>query len=83
MKVTAIVLAAALAAAGAGMPPAAAAQDPPGEVALAAAGPRFLALAAGIAADAAVRWSDASNAAGRRRRYAALSLAICAAFSWA
>src|SRR5437879_11954158 len=38
MKVAAMVLAAVLAAAGAGMPLAAAAQDPPGEVALAAAG---------------------------------------------
>ena len=67
MKVAAMVLAAVLAAAGAGMPLAAAAQDPPGEVALAAAGPRFLALTAGTAADAAVRWSDASNAAVFRR----------------
>ncbi len=67
MKVAAIVLAAALAAAGVGTPRAAVAQDPPRGVELAAAGPRFLAVAAGAAVDAGARWSDASDAAVFRR----------------
>src|SRR5438128_2774374 len=67
MKVAAIGLAAALAAAGVGTPRAAAAQDAPRGVELAAAGPRFLAVAAGAAMDAGARWSDASDAAVFRR----------------
>src|SRR5437016_10697120 len=63
MKVAAIGLAAALAAMGVGTPRAAVAQDPPRGVELAAAGPRFLAVAAGAAVDAGARWSDASDAA--------------------
>src|SRR5947208_16975989 len=64
MKVAAIVLAAALAAAGVGMPRAAAAQDAPRGVELAAAGPRFLAVAAGAAMGAGARWAEARHAAG-------------------
>src|SRR5437016_13107656 len=67
MKVAAIGLAAALAAAGVGTPRAAAAQDAPRGVELAAAGPRFLAVAAGAAVDAGARGADASDAAGFRR----------------
>src|SRR5207253_9307410 len=67
MKVAAIGLAAALAAAGVGTPRAAAAQDAPRGVELAAAGPRFLAVAAGAAVDAGARGSDASDAAVFRR----------------
>src|SRR5438552_10491047 len=67
MKVVAIGLAVALAAAGVGMPRAAAAQDAPRGVELAAAGPRFLAVAAGAAGDAGARWSDARDAAVVRR----------------
>src|SRR5437899_580962 len=67
MKVAAIGLAAALAAAGVGTPRVAVAQDPPRGVELAAAGPRFLAVAAGAAVDAGARWSDASDAAVFRR----------------
>src|SRR5256885_1458225 len=53
--------------AGVGPPRAAAAQDAPRGVELAAAGPRFLAVAAGAAVDAGARWSDASDAAVFRR----------------
>src|SRR5438552_18437150 len=67
MKVVAIGLAVALAAAGVGTPRAAAAQDAPRGVELAAAGPRFLAVAAGAAMGAGARWSDASDAAVFRR----------------
>src|SRR5438552_16579473 len=67
MKVVAIGLAVALAAAGVGMPRAAAAQDAPRGVELAAAGPRFLAVAAGAAVDGGGRWADASDAAVFRR----------------
>src|SRR5439155_175109 len=45
-----------------------AAQDPADGLALAAAGPRFLAAATGRASDSAPRWRDASNAAVFRQR---------------
>src|SRR5438552_18994270 len=67
MKVVAIGLAAALAAMGVGTPRAAVAQDAPRGVELAAAGPRFLAVAAGAAVDAGARWSGASDAGVFRR----------------
>src|SRR2546426_999277 len=46
----------------------AAAQDPADGLALAAAGPRFLAAEPGRASDSAPRWRDASNAAVFRQR---------------
>src|SRR5207253_85997 len=65
MKVAAIGLAAALATAGVGTPRAAAAQDAPRGVELAAAGPRFLAVAAGPARGARGPWAGAGRPAGR------------------
>src|SRR2546421_1664407 len=59
-----VALVAGLSAGGTGM---ASAQDPVDGVALAAAGPRFLALEASRSSDAEPRWTDASNAAVFRK----------------